>query len=765
MDSKAPHKTLQPGEMLNWYRIERILGRGGFGVIYLATDTNLDHQVAVKEYLPSDITTRTADNTVQPKQLSQSDMFRWGMDRFIKEARNLVKFKHPNIVRVMSVFQANNTAYMVMEFEEGLDLRSALRQPGGNDEQALKRLILPISKGLAEVHRHGFIHRDIKPANILVRRDGSPVLIDFGSARNATKFTQQSLTALVSVGYAPLEQYNDESEEQQGPWTDIYALGGTLYYAISGRDPVESTRRATALFNGGKDPLISAEKLGEGRFSPGFLKAIDWAMQFRIADRPQSLSDWMPALLAEDPRSEADRDNFDVHLLDDLTDATVLSRQRPQRNASMNAAPSREVFSKRGDAQNSSVLAAELSAELVAAETNNNVAEKAIASSERGGWFKGLGGLSLFALLLSAGAVWIWFASDQTPDATNVNVTPEKVLEAAQTSAKIDPENTGPASDSDKAQNTAQDTVQTMPQSAANHLDNSNITNQGELAAAEQTNADAAQAVAQQKIQQAREKALAEAEALRLANEKAALEAAAAQAQARAQANALAEQEAKQVQAKAEQEAKALAATAEKERQEKEASRLAALKATQDQERATALAASEARAARTERRLKQAILASQSSLSVGDLSAAQRQLDIAKTIAAEDARVETLAFAVNRAVEAQNKPVSDAEFDLVARMFDGLRRAIENKDAQAMDRLAINSNETALFKALMQRFERLDVSIVGIRVRNADKSISGTLRIDSMVRENGDRATPSDAYQSRIIKSKRVNGGWSKIEW
>ena len=228
MDSTTSHRTLQKGDMLNWYRVERILGQGGFGVIYLATDTNLDFLVAIKEYIPNDIAKRTHDSHVHPITEEHDGMYQWGLDRFLKEARNLVKFKHPNIVRVMSVFQENNTAYMVMEFEEGEELRTYLKKPGVVTEKRLKELIVPISQGLTEVHRHGFIHRDIKPANILVRRDGTPVLLDFGSARNASRVTKHALTALVSVGYAPMEQYNgdEDASDQQGPWTDIYALGG-----------------------------------------------------------------------------------------------------------------------------------------------------------------------------------------------------------------------------------------------------------------------------------------------------------------------------------------------------------------------------------------------------------------------------------------------------------------------------------------------------------------------------------------------------------
>jgi len=299
MESSTPYRSLQPGEMLNWYRIERILGRGGFGVIYLATDTNLAHQVAIKEYIPSDIARRDHDSRVLPVTEEQGDLYRWGLERFIKEARNLVRFKHPNIVRVMSVFQQNNTAYMVMEFEEGVDLRTYLTEHKGISEAALQALIMPVIKGLGEVHRHGFIHRDIKPANILMRNNGSPVLLDFGSARNAARYTESQMTALVSAGYAPLEQYNSDTDEQQGPWTDIYAIGGVLYFAITGRDPADSTQRGSALLNRGKDPLIPASVLMRGRYSEAFLYAIDWALRFRIADRPQSLNDWIPALLAD----------------------------------------------------------------------------------------------------------------------------------------------------------------------------------------------------------------------------------------------------------------------------------------------------------------------------------------------------------------------------------------------------------------------------------------------------------------------------------
>jgi len=290
--------TLPPGSRLQNFRIVRQLGRGGFGVIYLATDVSLGHRVAIKEYLPGEIAARVGDSRVQPNHTDHAQLYKWGLDRFVKEARNLVRFRHPNIVRVTALFQENNTAYMVMDFEEGQSLRDHVKDPANRSEEQLKILIKPIAQGLSEVHRQGFIHRDIKPSNLMVREDGSPVLLDFGSARLASRHATHGLTALVSSGYAPLEQYNPESEEQQGPWSDIYALGGVLYYCISQQDPPDSTQRSLAIVNGQLDPLLAATRAGAEKYSHAFLRAIDWSLSVRIADRPQMLGDWIPALFA-----------------------------------------------------------------------------------------------------------------------------------------------------------------------------------------------------------------------------------------------------------------------------------------------------------------------------------------------------------------------------------------------------------------------------------------------------------------------------------
>ncbi len=705
MESQASYRTLQHGEMLNWYRIERILGRGGFGVIYLATDTNLDYQVAIKEYIPGDIATRHTNSHVHPITEEHSDIFRWGMERFIKEARNLVKFNHPNIVRIMSVFQQNNTAYMVMEFEEGEDLRSYLKNQGASSEESLKKLILPVIEGLTEVHRLGFIHRDIKPANILVRKNGTPVLLDFGSARNASKFTQQSLTALVSVGYAPMEQYNTENDDQQGPWTDIYALGGTLYYGICGKDPVESTQRGAAILNGGNDPLVPASYLGEGKFSPEFLSAVDWALKFRIADRPQSLNDWVPALLrrtnADDAVDgeqyggslESQRQNrFDTKMLNDMSDATVLSRER--RSSTVDVA-----------------------------------ADSSSASTS-----SGIRAFAWISLVLAGVSVGLWYLAKN--DNNTINAPGDAVTAVSQPSGTV---NNDPAPSLQNENNIAR---QSEAESVADK-------NEAQIELEKE----------QAKAREAEQKRL---EAERLANEKAAAELLEQQKQAAlAEQAKLAAEQAAIAKAAAEEKARVDAAQAEQEK-------LRELAAQKEANRQKAVADAEAKRlaiARKERRLKQTILSAQNSLSVGDLTAASKQLAVARSIDANDTRVETLGFAVDAALKEHNKPVSDADFDKVTRMFDGLHRAIEAKDAGTMDRLAVNSDQSQLFKALMSRFERLDISISGIRVRNVDKSITAVLSINSMVRENGDRATPSEAYANRTIKSRRVNGGWSKIEW
>ncbi len=290
--AKTHRNALKPGHKLHWYEIKRILGQGGFGITYLAHDINLDEDVAIKEYLPIELSVRTGDNSVHPITDGHNDRFNWGLDRFMQEARTLGRFKHPNIVRVRNVFEDNNTAYMVMEYEEGESLQELLVRRKTLEETELMKLLVPILGGLALVHKQGFIHRDIKPANIFIREDGSPVLLDFGSARQALFEETRTLTSLVSPGYAPFEQYYSKSDEQ-GPWTDIYGLAATLYRAVTGRVPLDAVDRSKAILNTSQDTFVLLEEIVKGQYSERFLKAVDFGLRFKQADRPKSVTQWL----------------------------------------------------------------------------------------------------------------------------------------------------------------------------------------------------------------------------------------------------------------------------------------------------------------------------------------------------------------------------------------------------------------------------------------------------------------------------------------
>ena len=287
--------ALPRGYALHEYRIESVLGAGGFGLTYLATDSNLNLKVALKEYLPGDFAARGGDSTVQPKSDDAQEPFVWGLQRFMSEAKTLASFRHPNIVRVMRFFEANCTGYMVMEFVEGQSLPDWIGPRRPLPQQALLALAGPLLDGLDVIHRANYLHRDIKPANIFMREDGSPVLLDFGSAREL-KGGKQELTAVVSPGYAPLEQYHTQG--RQGPWSDLYAFGGVLYWMLTGNKPVEAAARVR------QDIMEPATKAAEGRgYSPEFLAAIDWALKPNDEERPRSVAEFKHRLSGAQPAS------------------------------------------------------------------------------------------------------------------------------------------------------------------------------------------------------------------------------------------------------------------------------------------------------------------------------------------------------------------------------------------------------------------------------------------------------------------------------
>jgi|GEM_PF-2118314 len=307
MSLKSHGNALPEGYRLLWYRIGRVLGQGGFGITYEAFDTNLETSVAIKEYLPKEFAVREQDSTVRPFTEDRKKMFEWGLERFLQEARTLAKFHHQNIVRVYNVLEENGTAYMVMEFEQGEALDQLFKFGRLESESDLLRITFPLLDGLEHMHQAGFIHRDIKPANIYVRLDGSPVLIDFGSARFAIGGETKTLTSLITPGFAPYEQYHTESGKQ-GPWTDIYSLGATLYAGINrGRSPLDAILRGNARIEGKPDSMGPAVELGKGKYTSEFLQAIDAALGFTPMERPQTVTEWrllFPSLDKRPPTPE-----------------------------------------------------------------------------------------------------------------------------------------------------------------------------------------------------------------------------------------------------------------------------------------------------------------------------------------------------------------------------------------------------------------------------------------------------------------------------
>ncbi len=281
--------ALAPGREINEYEIVRVLGAGAFGITYLAVDHRRQFEVAIKEYLPNDFAAReyARDGKVVPKSENERADFKWGLDRFLDESRLLARFAHPSIVSVYQSFRARGTGYLVMEYVNGDTLTELLRRRGTLTESELKELLFPILDGLEEVHRAKFLHRDIKPSNILVRNDGSPVILDFGSARQALSARSRSVTSLVTPSYAPIEQYS--SRGNQGPWTDIYALGALAYRAVTGKPPKPAPERAYE-----NDFEVWREGIPE--VTPSFAKAIELALAFKESERPQSIAEFRAAL-------------------------------------------------------------------------------------------------------------------------------------------------------------------------------------------------------------------------------------------------------------------------------------------------------------------------------------------------------------------------------------------------------------------------------------------------------------------------------------
>lgn len=280
--------ALPTGYQLHDYEIRKVLSSGGFSFVYLARDKD-KKIVAIKEYLPTSIALRADGATVLPND-DDVALFRHGLKCFFDEGLSLAKIDHRNIVRVINFFRANETVYMVMQYERGKSLQDyILGQTDPVSEKFIRRVFGELSNGLREVHTQKLLHLDIKPANIYIRLDGSPVLLDFGSARQALSESQAKIAPSYTPGFASPEQYYDR--KLLGPWSDIYSIGATMYSCITRTSPLAANLRIK------KDMLVPAVKLGKDVYSKSLLELIDKCLSLDYLERPQSVFSLQKTLL------------------------------------------------------------------------------------------------------------------------------------------------------------------------------------------------------------------------------------------------------------------------------------------------------------------------------------------------------------------------------------------------------------------------------------------------------------------------------------
>ena len=306
---------LSPGTLLkDTYIVGNVLGYGGFGVTYLAWNTVLQQKVAIKEYLPSEFSTRMAGQTrVTIFNGDKSEQFHDGVEKFVEEANRLAQFRDTDgIVRIFESFQENNTAYIVMEYLDGETLTRYLEKNGAMSADEAVRLMTPILHSLRRVHEQGIIHRDIAPDNIMVTREGAVKLIDFGAARYATTSHSRSLTVVIKPGYSPEEQYRSRGD--QGPWTDVYAVGATMYRMITGQVPPDAMERR-AFFEGKKKDILHPLSKYSKEITENQETAILNAMNVRIEDRTPDMQAFEQELCSQD---EVKRRNGKIKKVDVL---------------------------------------------------------------------------------------------------------------------------------------------------------------------------------------------------------------------------------------------------------------------------------------------------------------------------------------------------------------------------------------------------------------------------------------------------------------
>jgi serine/threonine protein kinase len=430
--------ALAAGTVLNGYRILGVLGRGGFGITYRASDL-LDQSFAIKEFFPRQFAMR-ADRDVVVASESDEEVFVDCRKRFLTEARLLAALGRnggtAGVVQVVTFFEANNTAYSVMEFLTGETLHDLLSANASLSPQLLFSLLRGILAPLARVHAAGFLHRDLKPSNILIRPDGQPVLIDFGSARDMRPTSNTTYTQVYSGHYAPIEQMIYGAS--QGPYSDIYSVGGIAYRAIGG-SLIDARARQQATLNRASDPLVPAVEAGRGRYPPSLLHAIDRALAITADDRPQRVEDMLAFL----------DDAFDGEPTVRHT-KPVDSRVRMARSAALpssrNATTPLRIWSsvtkrffsvgrlsrvwKRGDPRQSAA--------------SENYKRKSLRQGRRMARMVVPATIAVLVVLIGGGASYVWFAEQSKPGNALADLQVAVERNGTQVSAKF-PETTDTA--------------------------------------------------------------------------------------------------------------------------------------------------------------------------------------------------------------------------------------------------------------------------------------------------------------------------------